>query len=88
MNCQDKMRVELQKLRDKLTVDHGSNILIALSIASDQMMRDVHMFSKTWFMDVTANTNKLKRDIFLIVVCDENGQSFVGNLTVIPSGQS
>ena len=88
MACSDKMRIELQKLRDELSVDHGNEILVALSIASDQMMRHVHMFPETWFMDVTANTNRLKRDIFLMVVRDSNGQCFVGNLTVIPSGQS
>ena len=88
MDCPEKMRVELQKLRDELTIDHGNEILVALSIASDQMLRHVHMFPETWFMDVTANTNKLKRDIFLMVVRDANGQCFVGNLTVIPSGQS
>jgi hypothetical protein len=88
MDCPDKMRVELQKLRDELTVDPGNEILVVLSIASDQMMGHVHMFPETWFMDVTANTNQLKRYIFLVIFCDANGQCFFGNLTVIPSGQS
>ena len=35
MACSDKMRIELQKLRDELSVDHGNEILVALSIASD-----------------------------------------------------
>ena len=64
MACSDTMRVELQKLRDELIIDHGNEILVALSIASDEMMRHVHMFPETWCMDVTSNTNKLKRDIF------------------------
>ena len=58
MACSDKIRIGLQKLRDELSGDHGNEILVALSIASDQMMRHVHMFPETWFMDVTVNTNK------------------------------
>ena len=35
IGCPDKMRLGLQKLRDKLTVDHRNEILVAVSIASD-----------------------------------------------------
>ena len=88
MDCPGKMRIELQKLRETLSIDDGTEILVGLSIISDQIMHHVHMFPETWFMDVTANTNKLKRDIFLMVVRDSKGQYFVGNRIVIPSGQS
>ena len=44
MACSDKIRIGLQKLRDELSGDHGNEILVALSIASNQMMRHVHIF--------------------------------------------
>ena len=47
MACSDKMRAELQKLRDELSIEHGNEILVALSVASDQMLRVVHMFPET-----------------------------------------
>ena len=50
-------------------------------------MRIVHMFPKVIYMNVTSGTNKQKRDLFLMVVKDENGETFVGNITVIPSQQ-
>jgi hypothetical protein len=65
----------------------GTEILLALSFASDEMARSVHMFPEVFYMDVTANTNRQKRDMFLMVVKDANGETFIGNATVIPSGQ-
>ena len=62
-------------------------LLLALSIASDEMARHDHMFPEVMYMDVTAKTNKQNRDLFLMVVKDPNGETFVGNATVLPSGQ-
>ena len=64
-----------------------TQILLALSVASDEMMCTVHMFLEVIFMDVTSGTNKQKRDLFLMVVKDGNGETYVGNVTVIPSQQ-
>ena len=38
-------------------------------------------------MDVTANTNKQKCGLFLMVMKDANGETFVGNATIIPSNK-
>ena len=45
------------------------------------------MFPEVMYMDVTVNTNLQKHDLFLMVVKDANGKTFVGNATVIPSGK-
>ena len=82
------MRVELSKLKHEICFEEGTRMLIALSISSDQMLCHVHMFPETWFMDVTANLNRLKRDVIVMVVRDACGKCYVGNLTVIPSGQA
>jgi hypothetical protein len=70
MDCPKLMRVELEKMKHEMCFKDGTEMLIALSILSDQMLRHVHMFPETWFMDVTANLNKLKRDVFVMVVYD------------------
>ena len=81
------LKKELQKLKKQMSYKDDTQILLALSVASDEMMRTVHMFPEVIFMDVTSGTNKQKRDLFLMVVKDGNGETYVGNVTVIPSQQ-
>lgn len=88
LNVPHKMKKELQKIRNKLKFNKGTEILIAFSIASDEMIRHMCMFPEVLFMDVTANTNKQKRDLFLAVVKDDSGETFVSNATILPCGQS
>ena len=45
------------------------------------------MFPEVFFMDVTANTNRQKRELFILIVKDASGKTFIGNATVIPSGK-
>ena len=45
------------------------------------------MFPEIFYLDVTANTNKQKRDLFLMVVKDSNGSVYVGNTIIIPAGK-
>ena len=65
----------------------GTEILLAVSVATDSMIRHVSMYPEVMFFDVTANTNKIKRNLFLMVIKDSNNESFIGNATVIPSEQ-
>lgn len=87
LKCPTRLREELRKLKNEMSFKEGTEILLALSIASDEMIRHVNMFPEVFYMDVTANTNKQKRDVFLMVVKDACGETFVGNVTVIPSSQ-
>ena len=87
MACSKKMRKELKKMKAQMSFREGTEILLAFSLATDEMTRHVHMFPEVFYMDVTANTNLQKRDLFLMVVKDANGQTFIGNATVIPSGK-
>ena len=81
------LKKDLAKLRKELNYSDGAEILLAVSIATDDMTRHVAMYPEVFYLDVTANTNKQKRDLFMMIVKDSNLQTFVGNLTVIPSGQ-
>ncbi|KAL7543722.1 hypothetical protein ACHAXR_013004 [Thalassiosira sp. AJA248-18] len=87
MNCPKKLKAELDKLKKEIGYKEGTEILLALSVATDEMVRHVNMFPEVFYLDVTANTNRQKRDLFIMVVKDANGQTFIGNATVIPSGK-
>ena len=47
LDCSKKMRVELSKLKHEMYFEEGTEMLIALSISSDQMLCHVHMFPGT-----------------------------------------
>ena len=82
-----EQKEQLRELKEKMKYNEGTEILLAVSVATDSMMRHVSMFPEVMFFDVTANTNSLKRDLFLMVIKDSNNETFIGNATVIPSGQ-
>ena len=87
LSCPKKMKKELKRMKKEMSFKDETEILLAISVASDDMIRSVHMFPEVFYMDVTANTNKQKRDLFLMVVKDANGETFIGNATIIPSGK-
>ena len=86
MKCPEYMKAELQRLREEMNYEEGTEIVLAVSFATDEMIRLVHMYPEVFYMDVTGNTNRQKRDIFLMVVKDI-ARTHVGNVTVVPSGQ-
>jgi hypothetical protein len=59
-------------------------LLLAITITTDDMNRHVNMFPGVFYLNVTANTNKQKRDLFLMVVKYANGKAYIGNVTIIP----
>ena len=87
MKTPNHLRNELERLKKQMNYKEGTEILLALSIASDEMTRVIHMFPEVFYMDITANANRQKRDLFLMVVKDGNGETFIGNATVVPSGK-
>ena len=51
------------------------------------MQRAVHMFPEVFHMDVIANTNRQKRDLFVLVIKDASGETNIGNASVLPCGK-
>jgi len=80
-----KMEEEMKALRKELNYDDGTEIVLILSFASDEMIRMVNMFPDVFFMDVTSSTNRQNKPLFLMVVKDANGESHIGNISVLPS---
>ena len=68
-------------------MNNHSEILLSLSIADDDMQRAVHMFPEVFYMDVIANTNRQKRDLFVLVLKDASGETNIGNASVLPCGK-
>ena len=79
------LKNQLRALRKKMEYRPGTEILLAVSLATDEMVRAVHMFPEVFYMDTTAKTNRENRDLFLMVVKNRNGKTYIGNVTVVPS---
>ena len=81
------MKKELNRVRKQLELENGEKILLALSVATDEMIWAMQMHPKVQFMDVMANINAQKRDLFLSVLKSSIGGCFIGNLTILPCQQ-
>ena len=81
------LKRELNRVRNALKLGKGDNILLALSVATDEMIRSMQMHPEVQFFDVMANVNKQKRDMFLSVLKAASGGCFIGNLTILPCQQ-
>jgi len=85
LETEKQTRAELRKLRKEMNYKNGTEILLALSVSTNKMARRVQIFPEVFHLDVTANTNKQKRDLFLMVVKDAVGSANIDNATIIPS---
>ena len=81
------LRNELKKLKSETKLKDGTEIVLSLSVVSDEMMRAVHMFPEVGYMDVISNTNKEGCDIHLLVVKDASGETYIGCASVLPCQQ-
>jgi hypothetical protein len=79
---------ELRQLRKNMSMSDGTELLLSLSIATFDMQRAVHMFPEVIYMDVIANTNRQKRDLFVLAVKDASGETNIGNASVLPCGKN
>lgn len=81
------LRKELQQLKHGVKFKDGTDIFFSLSVASDEMMRAVHIFPEVAYMDVTPNTSSEGCDLHLLVVEDTNGEIYSRCATIIPFQQ-
>ena len=45
-------------MKDKMKYNDGTDILLADSLPSEEMIRAFHMFPEVAYLDVTSNTNR------------------------------
>ena len=60
MKSHGQLGTDLRKLKKEMNYKDGTEILLALSVATDYMIRHVAMFPEVFYLDVTVNTNRLK----------------------------
>ena len=58
------LQKQLRKLKKDTTYKDGIDILLALSIASNEMTLVIHMFLELSYVDITSQTNKQKESFF------------------------
>ena len=87
MKCPHLLKKHLDRMMNEMNYKDGTEIILLISIASDEMMRMVHTNPEKFFFDVTARVNRQKRELFLMVVKATCGSTFIGNATFIPSGK-
>ena len=68
MNCPKETRTKINEMSKRLGFKKGTEIVLMVSISSDEMTHQVHMFPECWFLDCSCNANREKRDLFLLVV--------------------
>ena len=85
MSIPERMEEHIKLLCSKMNYKDGTEIVLILSFASDEMIRMVTMFPEVFFMDVTCCTNCQNKPLFLMVLKDANGEAHIGNISVLPS---
>lgn len=78
----------IDKVHDlRFQIGSQAKMVLLLSFSTDSMIRDLQKNPECWFLDVTARSNLQKRNLFLSVGRKPSGNSFIGNVTLIPSGE-
>ena len=54
LDCSAKIQADLEQLRDDYILNDKSQMLVMISMATDEMIRLVAMYPDVWFMDTTA----------------------------------
>jgi hypothetical protein len=85
LNNPELIEAEVETLRKSLRLNDEAELLMMISIATDEMIRLVTMHPEVWFMDVTHGTNRQRRDLFMLAIRTPTGETFPGNITIIPS---
>jgi len=63
LNNPELIEAEVETLRKSLRLNDEAELLMMISIATDEMIRLVTMHPEVWFMDVTHGTNRQQRDL-------------------------
>ena len=78
------LRKELNSVRKDLLMNDGQDILLAISVATDEMIRSMQMFPEVQFVDTIANVNRQKRSMLVAILKHSSGKCFIGNISILP----
>jgi hypothetical protein len=54
LDCTAKIQADLEQLREDYILNKKSQMLVMISMATDEMIRLVVMYPDVWFVDTTA----------------------------------
>ncbi len=54
LDCSAKIQADLEQLREDYILHKKSQMLVMISMATDEMIRLVVMYPDVWFMDTAA----------------------------------
>ena len=74
MSCATSLRRELNKIKKTMAYKDGTEILLGMSMVSDEMVHHVQMFQEIFVMDFTYKANAQRRDLFLMAIKYANGK--------------
>jgi hypothetical protein len=86
LNVDPTIRGEIIDLREALTFDNKTKLVLLLSFSTNEMVKQTMMYPEVYFMDCTGRANRQKRELFISVVRSPMGKCYMSNVTVIPSG--
>ena len=86
LNVDPNIQSDIEHLRESLTFDSNTKLVLLLSFSTDKMIKRTMMYPEVYFMDCTGWANHQKRELFISVVRSPSGKCFMSNVTVIPSG--
>ena len=80
------IRSQIDQLRQDLSFAENTKLVLLISFASDEMIRETMKYPEDWFMDTVACMNKQIREFFFSAIRKPNGRCHLSNFTIIPSG--
>ncbi len=86
LNVEPNIESDIKHLRESLTFDSNTKLVLLLSFSMDDMIKRTMMYPEVYFMDCTGRANHQKRELVILVVHSPSGKCFMSNVTLITSG--
>lgn len=88
LKADERILSEVKDLREEMSFDSDKKLVLIVSFATDDMIRETMKFPEVHFIDCTSRVNRQKRDLFLSVIRSPLGRCHVSNISIMPSGKS
>ena len=86
LNVDPNIQSDIKHLRESLTFDSNTKLVLLLSFSTDNMIKHTMMYPEVYFMDCTGRAYHQKRELFISMVHSPSRKCFMSTVTVIPSG--
>ena len=87
LNVDPNIQRDIKDLRQSLTFDSKTKLVLLLSFATNEMVKRTMMYPEVYFMDCTGRANRQKRELFISAVSSPSEKCYMSIVTVIPSGE-